>query len=90
MKLIGYLVSLIGIVCLAVSSGKFNLPFIAGIGTKYFVIAGLILVILGVFFVMQDSNNVPIDRQAKEEVPIYEGEGKNRRIVGYRKEVYKK
>lgn len=44
-------------------------------------IAGIILIAAGFFFLSSGQT-----KQASEEVPIYQGTGKNRKIVGYRRE----
>jgi hypothetical protein len=49
------------------------------------IIAGVGLILIGIFMLMNPSQRQQKVVHAKEEVPIYEGEGKNRRIVGYRK-----
>lgn len=45
------------------------------------VIAGLLLIVAGFFFLKPGKI-----KHASEEVPIYQGSGKKRRIVGYRKD----
>jgi uncharacterized membrane protein len=89
-KIIGYILALAGLVVIALSKLILNLSFISKLGAKsnlYINIAGGILVILGIVLIMMDpsSNSSSKIKHASEEVPIYEGEGKKRKIVGYRK-----
>jgi len=83
-KIIGYAVALAGVAVLFYStfSEQIKLPFtIPAILTgKYLMIAGLVMIILGVLFSVQSSK-----AKQPHEVPIYEGEGKKRTIVGYKR-----
>jgi len=86
LKIIGYVISLIG-VALVVVSNKLA-PKLSFLGAKSLLItimAGLVCVILGVALIMMGSSNSSKIEQASEEVPIYHGEGKNRKIVGYQR-----
>ncbi len=87
-KLIGYLISIIGLVVLAISrfpSVKSLIPFTLPFADKYIIIAGLIIVIIGVALSFTKSTRIGKEKQASEEVPIYQGEGKNRKIIGYKR-----
>ena len=82
-KILGYVIAVIGVLVLALSYPAFRTPLgisSLGIADSIVMIAGLVIAIIGVFL----SYNKSSGKQA-EEVPIYEGEGKSRRIVGYRK-----
>ena len=85
-RLIGYVVSIVGIVVMAFGFNMFRLDIalLDGIASNFIVGAGVVMIIAGVVISMMDSRGGKA-RQAKEEVPIYEGVGKNRKIVGYRK-----
>ena len=80
-KIIGYVLSGIGLVFLVISSKKgqelLPLPFsekiILSIGAL-FIIAGILL--MSGFGI----------KKKKREVPIYEGKGKKRKVVGYQVE----
>ena len=82
---VGYVVSVFGIVVMAVGFQMIdfgweilnlvNLDYVAGVG-------GL-LVAVGVFISLKGERGKVSN--GKDEVPIYEGVGKSRRIVGYRK-----
>lgn len=82
-KVLGYVIAVIGILVLALSYPAFRNPLgitSLGIADSIAMIAGLVIAVIGIFI----SYNKSSGKQA-EEVPIYEGEGKGRRIVGYRK-----
>lgn len=90
-KWVGIILSLVGLLIVAVTSFPGLESYIpklpAFIQMKYIMIAGLMLVILGVIFSLDKKGGKSGKiKQASEEVPIYEGEGKNRKIVGYKKE----
>ena len=85
-KTIGYVLALIGLAIIGLSNIiKTKISFLANSpkGMLYTIMAGIILVILGIAFTLTKSSNKI--SQAAEEVPIYQGEGKERKIVGYRK-----
>jgi hypothetical protein len=88
-RLIGYLVAIVGIAVMAMGFNVFSLKiaFLEGIASNYIAGAGIVLIIAGVAIALMSggsgSGNVS---QSKEEVPIYEGTGKRRKIVGYRKD----
>ena len=76
-KLLGYIISLIGIAAIALSffSSKIKLPF----SQSMLIIAGIVIIVIGIVLSMGKS-----ERQL-EEVPIYEGKEKERKIVGYQR-----
>jgi hypothetical protein len=82
MKVIGYLISLIGVLLIISSISAFNaifikyLPFLATIDSFYLMIAGGIVLIIGVVFIGKSGGG----KQAQE-VPIYHGKS----VVGYRR-----
>lgn len=89
--LIGYILSGVGIIALALSEEKvkaaISIKFLQAIPSNVIWVIGGIFIAAGIITLMLSnssgsSSNV---KQAKEEVPIYEGEGKHRKIVGYRK-----
>jgi len=83
--IIGYSLSVIGIIVLALSypvvRTAAKVPAL-GIADSILMIIGVVIVLAGVVFAFNPSSS---SAKQAEEVPIYEGEGKNRRIVGYRK-----
>jgi len=89
--ILGYILSGLGIVTLAFSQDKIknslSIKFLSSLSSSVFLAIGGILVVAGVVVLIM-SNNSPKNstvKQSKEEVPIYEGEGKHRKIIGYRK-----
>ncbi len=89
MKLLGYGLSGVGLGLIVASSkniySKFGFAnFISG---KVVLISGILMVLVGVFFLRSVNGRKKKSKvkQSKEEVPIYEGEGKDRKIVGYQK-----
>lgn len=78
-KVLGYIIALIGLVLMAVSFLKLPLP--SQISPKIVLIAGVIVIVIGILMSLGKKEN-----QVKSEVPIYEGQGKNRKIVGYQRE----
>jgi len=87
-KVLGYVVSGIGIIVLALSFlRKTILSFLpASIDKNDVLITGILIVVVGVVLAYSKSSSSYKVKQSHEEVPIYEGEGKNRKIVAYRKE----
>ena len=89
--ILGYILSGLGIVSIALSSEKTRvivpISFVQNLSSTIFIGAGVILVALGIviLFMTGKSSSSGSIKQAAEEVPIYEGEGKHRKIVGYRK-----
>jgi hypothetical protein len=86
-KIIGYALSGIGIVVLAVSSPNVSskLGFLAKLPEKSLLLVGAGLVVVGVIVLMLKEKTSSKVKHAQAEVPIYEGTGKNRKIVGYQK-----
>lgn len=85
-RYIGYLFILVGFLFIAIGVGSkvlagfSSLPQIPPIISN---ILGIALVITGIYFSWNSSTDDV--KHASAEVPIYEGEGKHRKIVGYRK-----
>jgi len=73
---------IIGLALIAISF-VFDLtaiPLLSQLNILWAIIIGTILIIAGFFFVKQAG-----PKHAKKEVPIYEGKGKKRKIVGYQR-----
>jgi len=80
-KLLGYILALVGLLALAydrVPQLQQFLPFLAEQPKNYLTIGGVILVVLGLFFVLSGGRR---GHRTGREVPIYHG----RNLVGYRK-----
>jgi hypothetical protein len=86
MKILGYILSLAGLAAIVLSKPLLVLAqkISPSIKLAYVIVAGVALVAAGVVFLMDRSGSNEV-RLAAEEVPIYQGEGKNKRIVGYKK-----
>ena len=83
-KLLGYIIALAGLSVLAASFFSSSLPLPSQITPKYLMIGGLAIIIIGIAISMWNSSSR--SKQSAEEVPIYAGTGKHRKIVGYRRE----
>jgi len=85
-KLVGYVISIAGLAVMAIGLGMFSISekFLKVVNPNYITGIGIAGIVVGVVISLRADKGKKA-RQAKEEVPIYEGEGKNRKIVGYRK-----
>ncbi len=86
-KVVGYVVSVVGLLFMALGFGDFSskVPILNGLSSGVINVIGLVFVIVGVALAMKEGTSKKA-KQDKSEVPIYEGVGKKRRIVGYRRE----
>ena len=87
-KLVGYVLAIAGLVVMALSFGLFNvdLPLLNTLKPIYITGLGVVLIVVGAGIVMMlEKGKGGKIKQESEEVPIYEGTGKNRKIVGYRR-----
>jgi len=84
-KVIGYIVAVVGLVVMTLGFGIIKKVDLLGIPSVYVSGAGIILVVVGVVISMKSEGGGgrKVD-EGKNEIPIYEGVGKKRRIVGYR------
>jgi len=92
-KVIGYLLAGLGLVGMFLSSsaGMKLVPYFENFDRLYVLIPALILVALGVIILIVSGDGLFSRgggrvKQAEKEVPIYRGEGKKRKIVGYKRE----
>jgi len=87
-KMVGYGVSIAGIVVMAIGFGMvpLKLALLEGVAGNYIAGAGVVLVVVGVVLAMEkkDGKKKGKVKGGEDEVPIYEGVGKKRRVVGYR------
>ena len=84
----GYLSAGLGLLLLALNStvGRKTIPFLENIESNYLLIPALVFFVLGiVIMIVMGKNNKKI-KQVESEVSIYQGEGKKRKIVGYKAE----
>lgn len=86
-KEVGYVVAILGIAVMAVGFGMIpiELAFLDLVDSNYVAGAGGILVVVGVFLSMNKGGGRK-HKSGESEVPIYEGTGKKRRVVGYRRD----
>ena len=87
-KMVGYGVSIVGLAVMAFGFGiiPFKISFLEGVAGNIISGAGIALIIIGVVLSMKGTGGSRKIKNAAAEVPIYEGTGKNRKIVGYRKD----
>jgi len=83
---IGYLLAGVGLVGLALNSSvaRENVSFLSGVSSEYILLPAVVCLVLGLFVMVMNSKGGKRIKNAGHEVPIYEGEGKKRKIVGYR------
>lgn len=88
--LYGYLIAGLGLIGMGLSSqiGKQFFPVLSAIHSNYILYPSLVLVAIGVVILITQgtSSSSGKIKHVTSEVPIYQGEGKKRRIVGYRVE----
>ncbi len=85
-KEVGYVISIIGLVVMSLGFGVFKIEheLISKIGGSTITLVGAGLVGGGVIISLMDKKGRR--NKADKEVPIYEGKGKNRKIVGYQRD----
>jgi len=86
-KVTGYIISIVGIVVMAVGLQMIDIGWeiLNIIPLDYIAGLGLMLVGIGVLISLKGDSGRRKREGGEDEVPIYEGVGKKRRIVGYRK-----
>ena len=84
-RVVGYVIAVVGLVVMALGFGFFGEIDLFGVGSLYVSVGGVVLVVVGALIVLMDRGGRKVSK-GKDEVPIYEGVGKKRRIVGYRKD----
>ena len=89
-RFVGYIVSVAGIAVMALGFGMIDveLKFLEGIAGNYIAGVGIVMVIVGVVvsLISKKGKSLGKVKSGNEEVPIYEGVGKKRKVVGYRKD----
>ena len=85
-KVVGYIISIAGLVVMALGLGTFQLEWAIfdTIDQSFIVGAGIVGIVVGVVISLTDKG-IKRGKQVHEEVPIYEGTGKGRKIVGYQR-----
>lgn len=84
-KVVGYVVAISGLVIMALGFGTFkiNVGIFNDVSASILTGLGVVLIIVGVVISLVFDKRK--NKQAKEEVPIFEGKGKDRKIVGYQR-----
>lgn len=84
---VGYIFAGIGLIILLAINQIYSLlsKVTSAIKLPMIIVLGIGLIIVGIFILMNPTKKQISVKQSREEVPIYSGEGKNRKIVGYRK-----
>ena len=93
-KVIGYAISVVGILVMAIGLKivPFTSALLDGIEPKFISVAGIIVIAVGVVLALNSDDKKRGNKKSShkhaghDEIPIYEGTGKNRRVVGYRKD----
>ena len=87
-RVAGYVVAVVGLAVMVLGLGVFGEVNLFGLDSLYVSGAGIVLVVIGVVLsMMGEGGRRRGDKdKGRSEVPIYEGVGKKRRIVGYRKD----
>jgi len=85
-KVVGYIISLVGLGLMALSFGifKLELEIFSMVEASRVMWFGVFLVVVGIVIALVFGKGK--EKQKTEEVPIYEGTGKGRKIVGYRRD----
>ena len=83
---IGYLLAGLGLLGLAINSSvsREQFKFLDKIGSEYVLIPAAVFIVFGIIIMIMNSKTGSKIKQITNEVPIYQGEGKKRKIVGYR------
>ncbi len=84
--ILGYAISVLGLIALASTSFpqlKAVLAIPAVITDIYLTIGSIVILAVGVFLILKNSDSSSSNKLV--EVPIYHGEGKHRKIVGYQR-----
>ena len=84
--MIGYLLAGLGLIGLALNSAvlRQQFKFLDKINSEYILVPAAVLIVFGLIIMIMNSKAGNKIKQVTNEVPIYQGEGKKRKIVGYR------
>ena len=84
----GYVISVLGIVIMAIGFNMIPLGWeiLNLVDSNYVAGVGILLIVLGVFVSMKGQKGRGAPKSGEDEVPIFEGVGRSRRVVGYRKD----
>lgn len=89
-RYIGFLLIIVGFLFVAMginSSNQFLSNFLPDLGISPMInnILGIVFIVLGLYLSLSSSKSDV--KHSSSEVPIYEGEGKKRKIIAYKKVV---
>lgn len=87
-KIVGYVVSVLGIVLMVVGFEivELDLGILKGMLGQYVSWVGVGAVVVGVVLSLNKKGGKKKVASGDDEVPIYVGTGKKRKVVGYRKD----
>ncbi|PIN92664.1 hypothetical protein COU61_01370 [Candidatus Pacearchaeota archaeon CG10_big_fil_rev_8_21_14_0_10_35_13] len=92
-KIISYALIIVGFVFLASNIGKLQdfifriIPFMSSFNKTVSLIIAGVLIVVGLFLAPQSGKKKnKKDDDKFEEVPIYEGHGKTKKVIGYKKD----
>lgn len=87
-KVVGYVVSIVGIIVMVFGFEMFpiELDILKGVAGNIIVGVGIVGIVVGVLISLKDGGGRRNNKKGEDEIPIYEGVGKKRRVVGYRKD----
>jgi hypothetical protein len=87
-KEVGYAVAILGLVVMAIGFGMIpvKLAFLEGVAGDYIAGAGGILIVVGIVLSINKGGGRKKPKSGEDEIPIFKGVGKNRKVVGYRRD----
>ena len=88
-KVVGYGVAIIGIAVMAFGFNifPFEVTFLEGVASNIISGVGIAIIVVGVVISLKgEGGGRRKVSSGEDEVPIYEGTGKKRKVVGYRKD----
>ena len=85
---IGYLLAGLGLLGLALNSvaGREVVGFLDGVSSSAVLLPAAVLLVLGIIIMIMTGKGGKKIKHITDEVPIYRGEGRKRKIVGYKVE----
>jgi len=78
-RIFGWILMLLGVGVVVLKIIKIGIPLLSNANPLFVIVIGILLIVAGFLFLKEGRT------KQKKEVPIYEGEGKNRKIVGYKR-----
>jgi len=78
-KIVAYVLMIVGLALIVLKTINLGIPLLDQVNILFAIVIGVVLIVAGFFFMKKTSG------KQEDEVPIYQGKGKKRRIVGYRR-----